>query len=189
MSEDHGPASKYLGPLTQKIDDIEESLMVVVDDDRFYNKNLLRNFRLGFGLFPDFRFATGDGSLYFERNYPEMRDDFVEFHIRKNMVQLAGFYGFCIRVREMQELVDYHMTILNRVPKSFWHDEGITHAYLAVKGEEVLILKHRGCCRIGSEPPDALCRTTKFSRGAIEEEIVSVTLKEGLLGKVHKCLI
>lgn len=181
IAEDHGPASKYLGPLIHRKDEISGSLMVVVDDDRFYNPNLVKNFMMGFDLFPHCKFATGDWGRYFQPDYSRIKDNFVEYSIKRGPVHVAGFFGFGMIVDDMDEFVMYNRSILNGVPKSFWHDEGIIYAYLGIKKEEVIILNHLGCNKITKEAPNALCLNTKFPRGYIEKEIFNFTIKEKLL--------
>jgi len=181
VTEDYGPACKYMGPLIHRKEEIEGGLLVVVDDDRFYNPNLIRHFSVGFDLYPKCRFASGDGSLYFRAGYESMSEEAVGFRMNKGSGCLEGFYGFCMRVESLEEFVEYHKVILERIPKSFFHDEGISKVYIGAKKAEFLLLDHMGCMRIAQEPPDALCQTTPVGRGWIEEEIARLTLEEGLL--------
>ena len=44
IKDDYGPASKYLGPLMNYYQLLRGNILVVIDDDRKYSKNLLRNF-------------------------------------------------------------------------------------------------------------------------------------------------
>lgn len=173
-AEDFGPASKYLGPLTQRAGELEGNLLAVVDDDRMYSRNLLRHFSIGFNIFGGMRFAAGDGLAYFRPEYERMDDCSVRFEVRRNNHGFAGFFGFCLRVDGMDDLVGFHREMLNRVEGAFYHDDGMIRSYVAHKGEDMLMLEHRGCDRISVEPPDALCRTTPFDRNAVEAEMMSV---------------
>lgn len=169
--EDLGPASKYLGPLIYRRDEIEGSLLVVVDDDRIYNRHMVRNFSVGFRLFQNMRFAAGDGLLYFRPEYRSMNDNSVGFEVRMNNHGFAGFYGFCIKVEGVEDIVDFHAKILGSIPKAFYHDDGMIRAYVHFKGEDMLMLHHKGPEVIHAEPPDALCQNGAINRDQIEAEM------------------
>lgn len=181
VSEDFGPASKYLGPLIHRKEEMDGGLLVVVDDDRFYNRNLIKHFSIGFDLYPECRFATGDGSLYFRSDYDSMSEDYVSFRTVKDRGLLEGFYGFCIKAEGLEEFVEYQKRVLDMVPESFFHDEGISKTYLNRKKENLMVLDHIGCYKIKEEPPDALCKTTPLGRPQIESKILSVTVDKNLL--------
>ena len=53
IKEDLGPASKYLGPLMNYYQLLKDNILVVIDDDRKYGKNLIRNFNIGYNSFPN----------------------------------------------------------------------------------------------------------------------------------------
>ena len=73
------------------------------------------------------------------------------------------------------------MKILERIPKSFYHDEGIILGYLKYKEENILYLNHKGCNYIEEEMVDALCKSNLVDRGNIEKEILQITNLEKLL--------
>jgi hypothetical protein len=128
---------------------LENNLLVVVDDDRKYNKNLFCNFAMGYMSNTNIRFSTGNWVDYFEKNYKNMTDEPLDYFIKseKNNYNfyfgngLGGFYGFCIKVENMDKFINYNFKILEKIPNSFFHDEGIILGFLKVSEENILILK------------------------------------------------
>jgi len=179
LDEDYGPASKYLGPLTNYYNILENNLLIIVDDDRIYNKNLVKHFAIGFNSFPNITFSSGLWKEYFNKNYKDIDSDFLECILYKEnndnnffMGQgLGGFFGFAIKVKNLEPFIKYNIDILNKIPKSFFHDEGIILGYLKNKKETILYLKHMGCNIIIEEMIDALCTSNLVDRGKIEKEI------------------
>lgn len=179
LDEDYGPASKYLGPLINYYDTIENNLLIVIDDDRIYNKNLIKHFAIGFNSFPNITFSSGLWKEYFDKNYKKMDPNFLECTLYKEnnnniffMGQgLGGFFGFAIKVKNLEKFIQYNINILNKIPKSFFHDEGIILGYLKHNKETILYLKHLGCNIINEEMVDALCTSNLVDRGKIEKEI------------------
>ena len=70
---------------------------------------------------------------------------------------------------------------MNKVPKSFFHDEGIILGYLKYNKENILYLKHMGCNIIEEELVDALCNSNLVNRQQVEREILKITNLEKLL--------
>ena len=183
LEEDLGPASKYLGPLQKYEDILKNNLLIIIDDDRKYNKNLIKNFTIGYNSFPSITFSSGLWNEYFNKNYIDMDDNFLEFKLYKENNNnifyfgqgLGGFFGFCIKVENIKKFIDYNNTILNKIPKSIFHDEGIIIGYLKYNKETILYLKHKGCNIIEEELSDALCKSNLVNRGQIEKEILKLT--------------
>jgi hypothetical protein len=188
LDEDLGPASKYLGPLQEYETILNNNLLVIIDDDRKYNKNLIRNFVIGYNSFPNITFSSGLWEEYFNKNYKNMDDNFLEFKLHKESNNdkfyfgqgLGGFFGFCIKVENIKKFIDYNNIILNKIPKSIFHDEGIILGYLKYNKEIILYLKHKGCNIIDEELVDALCKSNLVNRGQIEKEILKITNLEKL---------
>jgi hypothetical protein len=188
LEEDLGPASKYLGSLQQYENILRDNLLVIIDDDRKYNKNLIRNFIIGYNSFPNITFSSGLWEEYFNKNYINMDENFLEFKLYKENNNnkfyfgqgLGGFFGFCIKVENIKKFIDYNNTILNKIPKSIFHDEGIIIGYLKYNKETILYLKHKGCNIIEDELVDALCTSNLVNRGQIEKEILKITNLEKL---------
>ena len=174
MADDYGPASKYLGPCEHRKNEIANDLLCIIDDDWIYNPNLLKHLVLGFKLYPDIIFAGGDSSSYFTSDYNEMREDVVNFEIKKYSLNFEGFFGFCFKPSQTQDIVDYHKYMLHSVDGSFFHDDALMRAYINYKNQNMLMLKHKGCLYTYG-PPDELCRTSPIHRGEIEEKILQKT--------------
>lgn len=189
IENDYGPSSKYMGPLLNYYDTIKDNLLIIIDDDRKYNKNLVRNFVIGYNSFPNIIFSSGLWKEYFEKKYRNMSDNFLEFQLYKEQNNnkfyfgqgLGGFFGFCMKIINFQSFIDYNLTILNRIDKSFYHDEGIILGYLKYNQEIILYCKHFGCNFIKEELVDSLCNSNLCNRGELEKEILQLTNLECLL--------
>jgi hypothetical protein len=189
LDEDFGPASKYLGPLQEYENILKDNLLIIIDDDRKYNKNLIKNFVIGYNSFPNITFSSGKWDEYFKKDYNKINDDFLEFKLYKEInnnsfegIGLGGFFGFCINVNNnIQKFINYNNTILKKIPKSFFHDEGIILGYLKYNKEIILYLKHKGCNIIEEELIDALCESNLVNRGKIEREILKLTNLEKII--------
>ena len=193
IEQDYGPASKYLGPFLHRFDIIKNNLLVIIDDDRIYNKNVIKNFVTAHNSYPSVKFITGLWTTYFDKNYKAMHPDYLDIHLKKEINNnkitygdgVGGFYGFCLNIidNEFDDFIKYNHTILNKIKKSCFHDEGIILGYIKVKEEHILYLKHIGCYFINMKEPDALWKSNLVDRKKIEYEIVELTNKEKLLVK------
>ena len=187
---DYGPASKYLGPLINYYEEIKDTLLIVIDDDRIYNENLLKNFVIGYNSFPKVTFSSGLWNEYFVKNYKNMDHNYLQISLYKESNNnklfygqgVGGFFGFCIKVENenLQKFIEYNLWILTRIPKSFYHDEGIILGYLKFNEETIMYLKHYGCNYIQNEMQDALCTSNLVNRGVVEHEILQLTNLENL---------
>lgn len=183
IDNDYGPASKYLGPLINYYKEVKNNILIVIDDDRKYNKNLVRNFNIAYNSFPNITFSSGLWKEYFNKNYNKMDDNYLDIQTYKEENNntfyygqgLGGFFGFAILVRNIEKFINYNLWILNRIPKSFFHDEGIILGYLKYKEENILYLKHYGCNYIKEELVDALCTSRLVDRGKVEREILQIS--------------
>ena len=188
IENDYGPASKYLGPL---INDYikNDDLLIIIDDDRIYNKNLIKNFVTAYRSFPEYSFFSGLWSYFFDKNYKYLNNNFLEISIyqEKNLdnfkfgTGLGGFFGFGLNIKNKKEFIDYNFKIMELINKSFYHDEGIILGYLKKKQETIIYLKHVGCEQYKEEPVDALCKSGLCNRSLIEKEILYITNYQSLL--------
>ncbi len=189
LEKDYGPASKYLGPLMNYYDKLKDNLLIIIDDDRRYNKNLLKHFSIGFNSYPFATFATGNWKMYFDKDYYKLTEDHIEFEIFKESNNnkffygqgLGGFFGFCIKVQNLENFIKYNHIMMERIPKSFFHDEGIILGYLKYNEEKIIYLKHYGCNFIETELVDALCKSNLVDRGRVEKEILLLTNLEKII--------
>jgi len=185
LDEDYGPASKYLGPLIHHNDIIKNNLLVIIDDDRTYNKNLVRNFSIAYNSYanPNITFSSGYWWEYFDKKYYMANNDSLKLEVYKetndnkffNGQGVGGFYGFCIKVSNIEKFIDYNIKIMEKLPLSIYHDEGIILGYLKYNKELLLYLRHRGCDIIKDELVDALCKSDLVDRKRIEKEILHVS--------------
>ena len=191
LEDDFGPASKYMGPLINYYELLKDNLLIIVDDDRIYNKNLVKNFVMGYNSYPNIIFSAGNWSEYFNKDYQFLQEDEIDYFMKKekNIPDFSfgdgvgGFFGFCIKVQNLEQFIKYNYIILDKVPNSFFHDEGIILGYLKYMMEEILYLKHKGCSLIKNEMVDALCTSGLCNREKVERNVLSITNKEFLLNK------
>jgi hypothetical protein len=191
LDEDLGPSSKYMGPFINYYELLKDNLLIIVDDDRIYNKNLVKNFAMGYNSFPNITFSSGNWVEYFHKDYQSFKDDEIDYFIKKekNILNFSfgdgvgGFFGFCIKVQNLEQFINYNYMILDKVKDSFFHDEGIILGYLKYMSEEILYLKHKGCNFIKNEMVDALCVSGLCNREKVERDIFYITNKEELLNK------
>jgi hypothetical protein len=94
---------------------------------------------------------------------------------------LGGFFGFAIYVKNIDKFINYNLIILNKIDKSFYHDEGIILGYIKYTEDTILYLKHHGCNYIKEELVDALCNSNLVNRGKIEKDILQITNLESLI--------
>jgi len=189
IENDYGPASKYLGPLLNYYDILSDNLLVIIDDDRKYNKNLVRNFVIGSHSFPHITYSSGLWKCYFEKDYKNWSDELLEMTLFKENrndnsfpigCSLGGFFGFCIKVTKLDDFIYYNLKILEHVDKAYYHDEGIILGFLKSREEEILYLKHRGCNVIEKELSNALCESNAINRKKMEKQILMTTILEGI---------
>ena len=178
-----------MGPLLTCYNILKNNLLIIIDDDRIYNKNLIRNFTIGYNSFTNITFSSGYYKSYFDKDYIYANDDYFEYTLYKEKNDysfffgqgLGGFFGFCIKVNGLEKFIQYNFDILKRLEKSIFHDEGIILGYLKKREELIMYVNHRGCNFIDEEMVDALCKSNLVDRGKIEKEILQVTNFEKIL--------
>ena len=186
---DYGPSSKYLGPLINNKYNIHDSLLIIIDDDRIYNENLIKHFLICHQSYPHYEFYAGLWKYFFDKDYKYLKNDFLEITKYKEENKdnfkfgngLGGFFGFCLKIKNKREFIDYHYYILENYKKSFFHDEGITLGYLKKKELPIIYLKHLGCYEYKKESVDALCLSGSCDRSKVEKDILSITNNEDLI--------
>lgn len=182
IEKDLGPASKYLGPLMNNYIN-QNDLLIIIDDDRIYNKNLVKNLSTAYRSFSEYQFFSGLWSYFFDKNYKFLDNEFLEITINQEKNQdnfkfgngLGGFFGFGLSINDKKKFIDYNLKIMELVKKSFYHDEGIMLGYLKKNQEYIIYLKHKGCELYDKEPVDALCKSGLCNRQLVEKEILYIT--------------
>lgn len=188
IDNDYGPASKYLGPLINNYIK-EDDLLVVIDDDRIYNNNLVKHLVMAYRSFSQYEFYSGLWSYFFDKNYKYLSKNYLEITIYKEKNEdkfnfgngLGGFFGFAMNIKNKKEFIDYNLKILKIINKSFFHDEGILLGYLKKKEKSIIYLKHVGCEEYDKETVDALCKSGLCNRELIEKEILYITNYQSVL--------
>jgi len=190
LEEDYGPASKYLGPLLHYNNILQNNILIIVDDDRKYNKNLVKHFEIAYNSYPNIIFSSGMWKDYFDKKYKNINNSSLGIELYKEDNNnkfyygqgVGGFFGFAIKVIDnMDKFISYNFKIMDRIPKSIYHDEGIIIGYLKYKCETIMYLKHKGCEIIENELVDALCNSNLVNRGNIEKEILQITNLEKII--------
>lgn len=187
LENDVGPASKYLGPLENE--NMDQTLLIIIDDDRLYNYNLVRHFLIAYRSFPQYEFYAGLWNYFFNKKYKYLTNDFLEITIKqeKNIPNfqfgdgLGGFFGFCLKLENKEKFIRYHYDIFSRYKKSFFHDEGISMNYIKNNELPIVYLKQVGCLHYDKESVDALCLSGTCNRSNVEKDIYYITQNENLL--------
>ena len=180
--KDYGPASKYLGPLMNNYIK-DNDLLIVIDDARIYNKNLVKHLVTAYRSFNQYEYFSGLWSHFFDKSYKYLSNDYLEITIHQEKNEdnfkfgngLGGFFGFAMNIKNKKEFINYNLKILEIINKSFFHDEGILLGYLKKKEKNIIYLRHVGCDEYEKETVDALCKSGLCNRELIEKEILYVT--------------
>ena len=179
IEEDHGPASKFLGPLLHRRQEVMEATgMIVIDDDRDYAPTMVERYEHFFRDHPSVAIATGNQELYFHRLlYPTLGPDFLDIRPSRTR-RVSGFMSFGISSSTSEVLDDlccYTLQVLKAVPESFYHDEGILWVYLHARDLKVYNINHPFVASIEEEAPQALCENTPTPRAQIEDAVLRWT--------------
>uniref|UniRef100_A0A6C0K727 Glycosyltransferase 2-like domain-containing protein n=1 Tax=viral metagenome TaxID=1070528 RepID=A0A6C0K727_9ZZZZ len=175
LEEDYGPASKFLGPLLHRRQEVMDATgIIIIDDDRDYSPTLVERYEDFFLKHPTITVATGNQELYFHRLlYPSLSPDFVDVRLSRTR-RVSGFMSFCL-ARVSPETIDilcrYTQQVLHNVPSAFFHDEGILWIFLHVMDIAVYNINHPFVSSINKEAPEALCENTPTPRTNIEKAI------------------
>lgn len=188
IDKDYGPASKYLGPYINNLIG-NNDLLIIIDDDRVYNKNLVKNLVIAYRSFNQYEIFTGLWSYFFDKKYKYLNKDFLEITVYKEKNDdnfrfgngVGGFFGFALNIKNKKEFINYNLEIQNKIEKSFFHDEGIILGYLKKKEKSIIYLKHYGCVEYDKESIDALCKSGLCNRSIIEKEILYITNYQSIL--------
>jgi hypothetical protein len=181
LEEDYGPASKYMGPLLLHASAVRESILIVIDDDRTYSTRMTLLYRDFFVLYPNADAATGNQELYFNLvKYQMLDEEFLDIQPSK-LRYLSGFMSFALQGKKNWEgLLDYTKKILEGVPESFFHDEGILLNYIHFTDRQVYNVNFKMIDYYPEEAPDALCEGRFVQRAQIEIKIQKYTNDRGL---------
>ena len=188
LEEDYGPASKYMGPLLLHAPTIRESILIVIDDDRVYSPRMTRLYRDFFVLYPNADAATGNQELYFNLVKYQMLDgEFLDIQPSK-LRYLSGFMSFALQGnKNWERLVEYTKKIIERVPESFFHDEGILLNYIHFTDRQVYNVNFKMIDYNSQEASDALCEGHFVQRSEVETKIQKYTNEQGLFPQ--RCLV
>ena len=174
LKEDYGPASKFLGPLLYKWDEIKDNILIIIDDDRFYDVKMCEIYKNFYQSFPHILFATGNQNLYFKQDlYLQCKE--VEYKLNPTQY-IAAFMSCSILIKDsIKNLIDYSMFILNHLQDSFYHDEGILLNYIKFNDFKVYNINYQFINIIQEEMTDSLIKGNFVNRHFIENEIRLIT--------------
>jgi len=181
LEEDYGPASKYMGPLLLQASTIKESILIIIDDDRMYSPRMTQLYRDFFVLYSNADAATGNQELYFNLvKYQMLDEEFLDIQPSK-LRYLSGFMSFALQGNKNWEgLLDYTKKILEGIPESFFHDEGILLNYVHFTDRQVYNVNFKMIKFSPEEAPDALCEGHFVQRSEVETKIQKYTNEQGL---------
>jgi hypothetical protein len=170
IETDYGPACKFLGPLLYKCKEIQNNVLIIIDDDRFYNPQMTLVYKNFFQQYPNIDFVTGNQNLYFQPDLYSQQTS-IEYKIH-SYPYVAAFMSFAFIVNsDINELVNYTLYILKHIPPSFFHDEGILLNYLKFKDKKVFLINYQFINQIDQEMTDSLIEGKFVNRRHIENQI------------------
>lgn len=174
LEKDYGPASKLLGPIIYKYSMIENNILIIIDDDRFYHENMSFIYHQFFELNPLILAVTGNQNLYF------CLDSYLNCksvsYFQSKTQYMAAFMSCALMMNPVyQSVLDYFFYILKELPDSFYHDEGILLNYLKFNKINVYNINFQFINVIEKEMSNALVESNHVNRRYIENEIRRLT--------------
>jgi len=183
LENDLGPASKFMGPLLHRSEALHNQLLIVIDDDRFYDKEMIRIYKNFFRTHKGIRVASGNQFFYFNEMFYKLMDSRY-LKIRESEEKyLAAFMSFALDCSfDWTPLVDYTRTILENMPDAFFHDEGILLNFCRFLNIRVFYITYKFINTIQEEMTSSLVLGNFVDRAKTEEEIMKFTNQHHLLG-------
>lgn len=194
LEKDYGPASKFIGPLllhNQGVIHLDQSILIIVDDDHHYDTRMASIYHDFFQLYPEIHIATGNNKIYFFANNQLKYEDISNLaYVPNEKRQLCGFMSFAFQWTELysQTLLHYTLQLLELYPESFYHDEGILLNFVLGLDLKVYYIQFLFVDRTQDEMAHALCLRDNvlLFRKRIEKTIRDYTLSHRLLGEDMK---
>ena len=194
LETDYGPASKFIGPLLlhkQGVIDLDQSILIIVDDDHHYDTRMSSIYHEFFQHYPEIHIATGNNKIYFFANNQLKYEDISNLaYVPNEKRQLCGFMSFAFRWTEfyIHTLLQYTLKVLELYPESFYHDEGILLNFILGLDMKVYYIQFLFVDRLQEEMIHALClkENVLLFRKRIEKTIRDYTLSHRLLGEDMK---
>lgn len=182
LEQDFGPACKFLGPLIKKYNNLDDNILIIIDDDRYYDVNMIKIYKNFFKSHSDIYVASGNQFFYFNGLIYNTHDsNFID--IRETDIKYpAAFMSFAISFKyDWKELINYTIEIINNVEKSFFHDEGILLNFFKFKKIRVFYITFKFINYIKEEMTNSLVNGNFVNRQDIENNILEYTNKTNLL--------
>lgn len=183
MDVDYGPACKYLGPLIYCFTEIQNHVLIIIDDDRFFHSSMVTIYKNLFLQYQDIAVITGDQEFYFNiEKYQKCTEQ--HFVVKKSIRKyVAGFMSFALHLErhDFQLLIEYTKNILFHIAPSFFHDEGILMNYLLFKTIPCLEVEFPFINFIEKEMQDSLVSGKYVDRKSIEKQIMNFTNRTNIL--------
>ena len=135
LEQDYGPSCKFLGPLIFRFKDIQNSILIIIDDDRYYNIQMNQIYSSFFEnrQYHDIQIVSGNAEFYNQQFfYEKTPPTFLDIRT-SNSKYISGFmsFAFCLRNPPLfHKLTSYTQLILSDIPLAFYHDEGILLNFL-----------------------------------------------------------
>jgi len=185
IEKDYGPSCKFLGPLLHHWDTLENQILILIDDDRFYDIKMSELYQNFFNTHSNILVSTGNQNLYFhQHSYLNWKD--LEYRINPHHY-VAAFMSCAFFLKHpFHKLANYTLEILQFIPSSFYHDEGILLNFIKFYRLIVYIINYPFINIIQQEMPFSLVEGNYVNRRYIENEIRIQTNKSNLLPHCSK---
>ena len=173
LDVDYGPACKFLGPMIKKRREIESNILIVMDDDRFYDPSMIEVYHDFFSDHPIDLVASGNQELYFRSiRFANLKKDDYKIVVA-NHRYVSGFMSFALRFKDelFFDLIDYSVRMIQDVKDVFFHDEGILLNFLTFNKITVHYINYPFVDVIDREMEDALCLLPHINRIEVENNI------------------
>lgn len=176
MEKDYGPSCKYLGPLLYRYNEIQNNILIIIDDDRFFDIRMNEIYKTSFEKYPKYKIITGDQDFYFQvGRYKQITTD--HFLIKESIKKYpAAFMSFALSMDiDFKPLIDYSLKIIDLVPGSFFHDEGILMNYFLAQRIPCLEIEYKFINFVDEEMQDSLVNGRFIDRKKTEILIMETT--------------
>jgi hypothetical protein len=177
LEKDYGPASKFLGPLLNCKETLQDNILIIIDDDRTYSSRMTTLYRDFFVKNPTIHVVSGNPQLYYNVFFYQRLDP-QYLDIREARCKyVSGFMSFALHCRhDWSDLEHYTLRVLEKFPNSFYHDEGILMNYFQCFDIVVFYINFKMIEFVQKEMEDSLCESTSNIRKTVEQNILNWTI-------------
>jgi len=183
LDEDYGPACKFLGPMIHKYDILKDNILIILDDDRFYDRSMIEIYKNFFNIYPHIKIVSGNPFFYFNQlMYNSCNHNYIKV-LESHEKYPSGFMSFAMHFSfDWKPLIEYTLHIIKHVDKAFYHDEGILLNFIRFLNISLFYIDYKFVNVVKEEMVNSLVNGNYIDRKEMEEKIMQYTNKNNLLG-------